>query len=306
MRPWQLKYLGISAIWGASFLFMMVGLRRYAPIQVSTTRVVAGALVLLLLSGVYRTRLPRDRHTWAHMQVSAFFLATLPYTLFAIAETRVTSALAGVGNATTPLATAALAAIFLRGHEVLDRVKLTGVVVGFAGVLIVLQPWATARPDPFYFALTIIAGISYGVGWVYNRRYLRMADLGGIAQPTAQLLAASAQLLVVLMVWWLSARDRVAVPWAPGAEHGEGSLLLPALAILALGVLGTGVAMAWSYDVVRAAGTTVNATTTYLVTVISTVLGILVLGEHVSGWQVLGSAVIIGSAAATQFIRRRA
>ena len=81
---------------------MKVGLRSLAPLQISGLRIVSGAAVLVALLAASRGRLPRDRTVWAHLLVSAFFLCTLPFSLFALGEQRVSSALAGIGNATTP------------------------------------------------------------------------------------------------------------------------------------------------------------------------------------------------------------
>ena len=95
--PWQAKFLALAVIWGSSFLFMMVGLRALEPVQISTLRVLSGGSVLLALAAATGTRLPRERSTWGHLMVSGFLLSTLPFTLFAYGETRVSSALAGIG-----------------------------------------------------------------------------------------------------------------------------------------------------------------------------------------------------------------
>src|SRR4051794_14398894 len=103
--PWPAKFGALAVIWGASFFFMKIGLRSMAPLQISGLRIVSGAAVLVALLAASRGRLPRDRTVWAHLVVSAFFLCTLPFSLFALGEERVSSALAGIGNATTPIAT---------------------------------------------------------------------------------------------------------------------------------------------------------------------------------------------------------
>src|SRR6476619_6407640 len=145
--PWQAKFLALSVIWGSSFLFMKVGLRSLAPLQISGFRILSGALVLTVLLLVTRGRLPRERHTWAHLVVSAFFLCTLPFSLFALGEERVSSALAGIGNATTPIATVLFALLLLPADRLSPR-KLAAVVIGFAGVIVIMQPWESAgRPD---------------------------------------------------------------------------------------------------------------------------------------------------------------
>ncbi len=300
--PWQAKFLALAVIWGSSFLFMMVGLRALEPVQISTLRVLSGGSVLLALAAATGTRLPRERSTWGHLMVSGFLLSTLPFTLFAYGETRVSSALAGIGNAVTPIATLLAAMVFLPSDRPTRR-KVTGVLLGLLGVVVILPPWRDlGRPDLVGFGATLLAGTSYGLGWVYNRRTIGGRDLGGLAQPTAQLVAAGGQLVVVLLGWWLVNRSSVALPWSvrPGSAP-----LWPVLAVLALGVLGTGVAFAFQFDVVRAAGPTVGATVTYLIPIVAVLLGVLVLGERLSWPQLVGAGIVIGSAALTQRPSRR-
>ena len=146
--------------------------------------------------------------------VSAFFLCTLPFSLFALGEQRVSSALAGIGNATTPIATVVFSLLLLRG-DVIGRRKVVGVLVGFLGVLVIMQPWqSTGRPDLVGFGMTLVAGASYGLGWTYNKRFLRGSDLGGLSLPAAQLTVASAQMVVVLLLWWATVADRLPAPWS--------------------------------------------------------------------------------------------
>ena len=115
-------------------------------------------------------------------------------------------------------------------------------------------------------------------------------------------MAASAQLIVLVSVWWLLNRESVPAPWS---RHDDAVQWLPILAVLALGALGTGLAFAFQFDVVRAAGPTVGATVTYLIPVVAVLLGVLVLGERLAWPQLVGAAVVIGAAALTGRSSRR-
>src|SRR5450756_1170129 len=268
--PWQVKFTALAFIWGSSFLLMKVGLRSLAPLQISGLRILSGAAVLLLLLTASRGRLPRDRRTWGHLMVTGFFLSSLPFSLFAMGEERVSSALAGIGNSTTPIATVLFSLLLLRGDKIGAR-KIIGVLIGFVGVLVIMQPWQShGRPDLLGFGMTLVAGMSYGVGWTYTKRFLSRADFGGLTLPAAQMLTSSGQMLVALTIWWLTQRTRLslAAPWSLHANTSGGSVLWPVLAVLALGVVGTGIAMSFQYDVVRAAGPTVGASVTYLLSLI--------------------------------------
>ena len=303
--PWHLKFIALAFIWGSSFLLMKIGLRSLAPLQISGLRIFCGAAVLMLLLAASRGRLPRDRRTWGHLMVTGFFLGALPFSLFAMGEERVSSALAGIGNSTTPIATVLFGLLLLRGDKIGSR-KIVGVLIGFVGVLVIMQPWQLeGRPDLVGFGMTLVAGMSYGLGWTYTKRFLGKSDLGGLTLPTAQVLASAGQMLVVLMLWWLTQRKSLAAPWSLHANTVGGTAVWPVLAVVALGVVGTGIAMSFQYDVVRAAGPTVGASVTYLIPVVSVALGVLVLGERLQWPQFAGAAVVLCAAVLIGRSRRR-
>jgi drug/metabolite transporter (DMT)-like permease len=100
----------------------------------------------------------------------------------------------------------------------------------------------------------------------------------------------------VLLVWWLLHRDAYAAPWSGHADPSGGGWALPLVAVLALGVVGTGLAYMLQFDVVRGAGATVSTTVTYLIPVVSVVLGVVVLHERLAWPQLVGAAVVLVSA----------
>jgi drug/metabolite transporter (DMT)-like permease len=296
--PWQLKFTALAFIWGSSFLLMKVGLRSLAPLQISGLRILSGAFVLFLLLTASGGRLPRERRLWAHLMVTGFFLGSLPFSLFALGEERVSSALAGIGNSITPIATVVFSLLLLRADKIGGR-KIFGVLIGFVGVIIIMQPWQSqGRPDLLGFGMTLVAGMSYGVGWTYTKRFLGRADFGGLTLPAAQMLTSAGQMLVALTVWWILERTHLslAAPWSLHANTSGGSVLVPLLAVLVLGIVGTGIAMSFQYDVVRAAGPTVGSSVTYLIPIVSVSLGVLVLGERLQWPQFVGAAVVLGAA----------
>jgi drug/metabolite transporter (DMT)-like permease len=296
--PWQVKFTALAFIWGSSFLLMKIGLRSLAPLQISGLRIFSGAAVLMLLLTATRGRLPQGRRTWGHLMVTGFLLGALPFSLFALGEERVSSALAGIGNSTTPIATVLFSLLLLRADKIGTR-KVVGVLIGFVGVLVIMQPWQSqGRPDLLGFGLTIVAGMSYGLGWIYTKRFLGKADFGGLTLPAAQMLTSAGQMLAALLIWWLTQRTHLslAAPWSLHANTSGGSVLWPLIAVLVLGVVGTGIAMSFQYDVVRAAGPTVGASVTYLIPVVSVALGVLLLGERLQWPQFAGAAVVLSAA----------
>ena len=296
--PWQVKFGALALIWGGSFLLMKVGLQALAPVQIATLRIVSGAVTVLLTALVMGVRLPRWGRVWGHLFVAGFVLCSLPFTLFPLGEERVSSALAGIGNATTPLSAVLFTMLLLPADRV-DRRTVLAVVAGFLGVLVILQPWESAGgPDAVGFGMTLLAGASYGLGWTYVKRFLAKDDIGGLGMPAAQLLMGAAQMLVVTLVWWLLHRDDgasgIPAPWS--LAPGSGPAVWPLVAVLVLGVVGTGLAFALQYDVVREVGPTVGATVTYVIPVVAVVLGMVFLHERLQWPQVLGAAVVLASA----------
>lgn len=296
--PWQAKFLALAVIWGSSFLLMKVGLDDLHPIQIVAMRISLAALTLLILLPLSGSRLPTGRRVWGHLFVSSLFLTVLPFTGFVVGEVYISSALAGIGNATTPIA-AVIFALLLLPTEHLTQRKLTAVALGFIGVIVIAEPWnIVGRPDPLGFAIVVLAAWSYGVGWTYNRRFLAHADFGGLSQPAALLLCGSVTMVPVLLGWWLLDGTRAA-PWSLGVVAGARDaypLWLSLLAVAVLGVVGTGLAYMFQYDVVRVAGPVVSSTVTYLIPVVSVVLGVLVLGERLGVAQLVGFGIVLAAA----------
>ncbi len=300
---WQLKFAALALIWGSSFLLIMVALRSFAPLQVTSLRLIAGSATLFVLLKAARGRLPRGRRVWLHLAITGLFLGALPFTLFAVAETRVSSALAGIGNATTPLSSVLFGLAMLPAYR-LDRLRLAAVGVGFAGVIVILQPWqAVERPDPIGFGCALLGGASYGLGWTLVKRYLGQVDAGGLALPAGQMLAAATEVAVVLVGWW-AVTGTGSTPWSPRAD-ASGPTGLSLLAVLVLGVLGTGLAMSLQFDVVRATGPTVATTVTYLIPVVAACLGVAMLGERLQPAEIAGAAIILASAVVIGTPRRQ-
>ena len=294
--PWQVKYVALVLIWGSSFLLMKVGLESLSAVQISALRILSGALVLTLLLLAGGGRLPTGAGVWGHIFVCGFFLGALPFTLFALSETRISSALAGIGNAATPIATVLATMAILPGERATGR-RLVAVGVGFLGVITIMQPWtATDRPDLVGFSMALAGGASYGIGWTYNRRFLSGVDLGGLSQPAATLLTALVLMVPVTLGWAAFQPEGLAAVWSYDTPDAGTWLWLPLVCTLVLGLVGTGFAYTLQFDVVRGAGPVIGSTITYLIPVVSVLLGVLVLGERLGPWQVVGFVVVLGAA----------
>lgn len=286
-----LQFLAMGLVWGASFLFMKVALDGVSFTQVAWSRLVLGGLTLGLIVLVMRPRaatpagaprapvLPREPVVWSHFLVIAVSGCVLPYLLFAWAELHVSSSLASIYNATTPIMTALMATLAFR-VERLAAAQWAGVAVGVVGVLVIIGPWQ-------YAALTgsllgqlacLGAALCYGFTFGYTRRFLSKRP---IAPATFAFLNIGLAGLIMLIATPVVAWQPVSLDWAI-----TGSLL-------ALGILGTGFAYIWNINVLRAWGPTNTSTVTYVTPVVGVALGVLLLGERFSWHEPLGAVLVL-------------
>jgi drug/metabolite transporter (DMT)-like permease len=282
---WQAHFLLLACVWGLSFVFIKVGDRSLTPIQVTMGRLAVGAATLLLIAAVRREGLPRSLGTWAHLAVAALLVNVVPFTLIAYGETQVTSVLAGIWNATTPLLTAMVALLVLR-EERPTRQRAAGLALGFLGVLVVMGVWRGVGGGALVGSLACLgAAACYGTGFPYLRRFVTSRGHSSLSLSAAQLLVAT-----VLIA-----------PAAPLSGPPPRDLALAPLASVGLlGAFGTGVAYILNYAVIRRAGATVASTVTYVVPLFSTFAGVLLLREPLSWNQPLGGAVILAGVALAQ------
>jgi drug/metabolite transporter (DMT)-like permease len=285
VSAWRIQFVLLAATWGSSFMFIKVLDRHWPALWVSFGRVTLGALTLVALTLWRRERLPFGEGLWRHLFVNAALFNAVPFTLYAFGEQHVPSVLAGLWNATTPLWVLLLAlAAFPEEHP--TRARAVALGVGFLGVVLLLGPWRGVGGGAVEGQLACAgAAASYGVAFLYTRRYLAGRAVSGIALSAAQLLCADLLLALCLPL--------ARVPSFAIGFQGIGS-------ILALGVFGSGVAYALNYSVLRAAGATVASTVTYLIPVVATVLGVLVLGESPSWNQPVGAAILLLGIAISQ------
>ncbi|KOT37071.1 membrane protein [Streptomyces caelestis] len=282
---WRLRFGALSLIWGFSFLLIKVGTQGYAPFQVTLGRLAFGTAVLAVAMVVRREGLPRGARTWGHLAVAGFLLNALPFSLFAFAELTIPSTLAGICNATSPLWGMALSLVAL-SEDRPTRVRVAGLGVGFLGVLTVLGAWQGFEGlDARGTTLALLASLSYPVGWIYVRRTLAGSSHSNLSLTGGQLLLATVQLAVVTPLFT-----------TPPTRFAVG----PLLAIAALGMLGTGLAVLIQYGLVAEVGPTTGQMVTYFVPVIAAAAGIVLLGETLTWSTPVGAAIVLAGAALTQ------
>jgi drug/metabolite transporter (DMT)-like permease len=282
---WRVRFGVLSLIWGFSFLLIKVGTEGYAPFQVTLGRLAFGTAVLAVAMAVKRQRLPRGLRTWGHIAVAALLLNSLPFSLFAFSEQTIPSTLAGICNATSPLWGMALSLVALSEDRPTRR-RVAGLGIGFLGVLTVLGVWQGFHGlDLAGTAMALLASLSYPIGWIYLRRTLAGTGHSNLSLSGAQLLMATVQLAVVTPVF-------TTLP-----AHFP---VVPLLAIVALGALGTGLAFLIQYGLVAEVGPTTAQMVTYFIPVIATAAGVALLGESLTWSTPIGAVIVLAGAALTQ------
>ncbi|WP_307453246.1 MULTISPECIES: DMT family transporter [Microbacterium] len=272
------QFVLTGIVWGSSFLFIAIALGGMTPAQVAGGRLLFGALALAAIVAIRREPLPRGRRIWGHLCVLAASFCVGPFLLFAWAEQHVSSGLASIFNATTPIMTAVMAWAVFR-VEKLRPGQLVGIAIGIAGVVVIIAPGAVSDIGDSTVAQLALLGATacYGFSLAYMRRFLGDSGLSGVAFAFGYI-APAAAFMVLLSPVILAEPMRLSTPVA--------------LSIVALGVLGTGVAYVWNQNTLRAWGPTRASTVTYITPVVGVALGILVLGERISWNEPVGAAVV--------------
>lgn len=281
-----MQFVTLAAIWGSSFLFIKVALDDLAPLDVAFGRIAIGGLTLVVVAVFTRQRFPRDARLWAHLAVIAVLMNLVPFTLFAYGEQHVSSVVAGIWNGTTPLFVLLFSISMLPGEQP-TRERVVGLLTGFAGVLLVLGPWRSQESGELIGHLACMgAAVCYGLGFPYVRRFLSDRPESVVVMSAGQLACATVETAVLIVLL--------------GQGGPDGVSLQTVGAMLALGVLGTGIAYPLNYAIVRAAGAGTASTVTYVIPLFSTVLGIVVLGEALSWNQPIGAVVVLVGVAISQ------
>jgi drug/metabolite transporter (DMT)-like permease len=290
-RAGVLGVYGLLALtWGSSFLLIKVALEGFSVGGVAVGRIVLGAAALAVLVVVSRTRWPRERWLWGHLAVVGSLLCLAPFLLYSWAGTRLPSGLSAILNASTPIWTALAVTAAVRSER-LTRGQVAGVALGVAGVAVVMGVWRVVGDAAFAASVPaqlacLGATACYGAGFAWMRRFVTGRHAHGPLAVAAGQVGAAAVLGLLL--------SPVLVPQllAPGAPAGPPGAA-PVLALVALGVLGTGLAYAWNMRVVVEWGSLAASSVTYLTPVVGVAAGVLVLGERITWNEPLGAVVVV-------------
>lgn len=267
----------VAVIWGSSFVFIEYGLDAFAPAVVALARLSLG---ILALGAVPRARRPIEREDWPRVALLGVLWMGLPLLLFPVAQQWVASAVAGMLNGAVPLFSALFAAMLLRRAP--RGPQLLGIIIGFTGVLAITLPSARgAEASPLGLALIVLAVMLYGFS--VNLAVPLQQRYGGLTVLLrAQLVAA-----VVVAPFGLAGLDESSFAWSS------------AIAMLPLGLLGTGLAYVAMTNLVGRAGAARGAVAIYFIPVVAIALGVTFRGERVSVLALIGTGLVLVGAALT-------
>jgi drug/metabolite transporter (DMT)-like permease len=244
-----------------------------------------GALALWVVVYFKKVVIPKDKILWLQLWIVSLLLNVFPGILFALAQTEVTSVLAGIVNATTPLTTLLAIFIFFRKEKV-KSYQVLGLLVGFSGVATVFGVWRGLGSNaPWAIGALLVAVSCYGLSFPFSTRFIMPRKLQPEALATIQVSMAAITLLPLYLI------DGVAE---------DKFLLLPVLSVLALGIFGSGIAYIWNFRIIELAGSSIASSVTYLTPIVAVAIGIAFLGEPFSWNEPIGGLIVLAGSAIAQ------
>ena len=284
-KSWLPAYLALGTVWGCSFIFIELGLEFLTPFGVAFIRCALGAITLLIFTKIRKVDLPKDRKIWQKLWVVAMLLNVIPGVLFAFAQQYVTSVLASIINAGTPLMTLVFMLIVFR-EEKLKPEQIIGLLIGALGVLTVVGVWKDLGDNQLVGVIALLIAIScYGASYPYSTRNVIPLKLKPEALATGQLIMASLTLLPFFIINGIS-----------NDFYRPQSVI----AMLCLGIFGSGFAYIWNFAITAAAGSAIASTVTYLTPVVAVIVGFLYLGEVIVWHEIVGALIVIVGALLSQ------
>jgi drug/metabolite transporter (DMT)-like permease len=262
---------GIAIIWGSSFLFIAYGLDHFHPAVVALARLSLGTATLALIP---RARRPVDREARPRIVALGILWMAIPLLLFPIAQQWVASAVAGMLNAAVPLFSAGIAAVLLRRMP--GRIQLVGLLVGFGGVVAITIP-SGQNLDATALGVGLIVLAVFLYGLAVNLAVPLQQSYGAL--PI--LLRAQVVALVVVTPFGLAGLPASTFAWSS------------AIAMIPLGVLGTGLAYVAMTTLVGRAGASRGSIATYFIPIVAIVLGVVFRGEEIAPIALAGTALVI-------------
>jgi len=284
-KSWLPAYLALGTVWGCSFIFIELGLEFLTPFGVTFIRCALGAITLIIIARIRKIDLPTDRKVWQKLWVVALLLNVIPGVLFAFAQQYVTSVFASIINAATPLMTLVFILVIFR-EEKLKREQIYGLLIGALGVMTVVGVWKELGDNQLVGVIALLIAVScYGASYPYSTRNVIPLKLKPEALAAGQLIMAAITLLPLFLINGIS-----------NNSYPRQSVI----AMLCLGIFGSGFAYIWNFSITAAAGSAIASSVTYLTPVVAVIVGRLYLGEVIVWHEIVGAIIVILGALLSQ------
>ena len=274
-----LLLLVLGIMWGTSYAFIKLGVETLPTFTLIASRLAIGLALLVTVVVVARQAPPPPGRVYVHLAVMAAINIVIPFTLITWAEQSVDSSIAAVLNGAVPLIVIVLAALSFH-DEPITLNRLAGVVVGYVGVIVLVAPglMAAAGGSEMSGEIALIGStISYAIGAVYARRNIK-----GLRPMIPAVFQVGFAFLMV-SVLALATEQPFAVQWNLGAL----------IAVLWLGLLGSGLAYLLMFRLLSRIGATATSQLAYLLPVVGIITGAVMLGESVSLAILIGTGLIL-------------
>jgi drug/metabolite transporter (DMT)-like permease len=269
-------FLLLGAIWSSSFMWIKIAVQEVGPITLVAFRVLLGLLFGIVVILIQRVQLPRNFKQWSPLLLLGITNVAIPFFLISWGEQSIDSAVAAILDATVPLFTILIAHYLLRDDK-MTWPKVLGLLIGFAGVIVLMSKDIGASFGSLLGQLAVVLACAFYAGSsVFARKTTE--DTPGILRSAGPLVSAT-------VIMWLATffvERPVQVP----------KMGITWIALLFLGILGSGLAFVLSYYLIHEIGPTRTSLVTYLFPLGGVILGVVFLNEKLS-WQLLAGAALI-------------
>lgn len=283
-------FLGI--IWGTNFIFMHRASEWISPVQIVFLRVLCGFVPIAVMAWIQKAVRREHLKYTGHFLVMALLATVIYYWAFASGTSLLLSGVSGVLSGAIPLFSFIVAAIFLR-QEKITAMRLCGLMLGFAGVILIAKPWQVSGESISLAGVgyMILGSLSVGISFVYAKKFLADKQIAPLALTTYQIGLA---LLILACITSFTGITAI-------AQDSTASLGL----IVGLGLLGTGVAYLTYYYLILNLGAVVASSVTYIPPVVALITGFLVAGEQLGMTEILSMVLIMSGVFLLQRPSRR-
>ena len=253
-------------------------LKSFSPLEVAWGRTLLAAATLAIVLVISKDHYPRGKAIWIKLNIAALLFNTISFVGMATGVSLISTVQVSIWNALVPLVTLGFVLVFIPEENPTWR-RVTGLSMGFLGALFIAHPWSGLGDfDAIGTGAIMVGTTSYAAGLVYARRNFVNVKDTPTSIAAGQMLCASIHFTLIL-------------PWFVTITTDASTISL--ISLLILGVVGTGITYIMIQTLIKQSGAGVASDTTYVILFVAIMLGIVVLGEAINVWQIIGSALIL-------------